>query len=726
MNVYVELFDADAPVTVANFLHYVDDGAGDHRYDGTFIHRSIPGFVLQGGGYKYDSTLGDFGPASVSHIAEDAPIVNEFNPAHSNVAGTLTMAKVSGDPNSATSEWFFNAADNSANLDNTNGGYTVFGQVLGLDFQNLASILSLGTINLGNPFTDLPLANGYVSPNPITDSDLVHLNTIEIDPPAHLSVRPRTVDFDLVDPLAAPPTRNMTLQNAGGQDLTFGQIGAPDPLDAPFSFTADTCSNVTLGPTESCSLSLTFASATSGAFADTFDIPSNDLSQPLVSYAVTGIAQAGTPTLYIDSGPDLDFGEIGVGDQTTAQVIVRNIGTGALSPSAGAITGTDAARFTVVDDACATTTLDVGQTCAITLQMDGASLGTTTAQLQVNAAPGSQSTQVNLTGLVRASQAALTLPATLPYPIGDVRFALSTTASIPLVNSGTDTLVISSITVTGADAGDFSVAGVCQRIVSGGVCQEQVTFSPASTGVKTASLQIDSNDPNTPAMLPISGTSSSDNDGVSDAIENAGPNGGDANHDGTPDDLQENVATLPDLYGDYVTLEAPLGSSLTGVAAIDNPAPGAPLYASGGALSFPTGFYRFNLENVAPGSTADVTLHLPAGTRVNAYFKYGHFLTSPASFWYLFNFTNGTGAELLSDRVVLHLRDGGRGDDDATADGRIVDPGGPGLVVSTDSGSSGGCTMIAGNGGAPQRHRLDGWLALGVVLLLRRRRSRVN
>jgi cyclophilin family peptidyl-prolyl cis-trans isomerase len=133
----IELFDTVAPGTVTNFLNYVNDG----DYDGTFIHRSIPGFVVQGGGFKFDPADGNLLSGGADHIPTDPPIVNEFN--LSNTRGTLTMAKVAGDPDSATSEWFFNVVDNSANLDTQNGGFTVFGQALGNGMEVIDAINAL-------------------------------------------------------------------------------------------------------------------------------------------------------------------------------------------------------------------------------------------------------------------------------------------------------------------------------------------------------------------------------------------------------------------------------------------------------------------------------------------------------------------------------------------------------------------------------------------------------
>jgi peptidyl-prolyl cis-trans isomerase A (cyclophilin A) len=148
----VQLTDEDTPQTVANFLRYVNED----RYDGTVIHRSIPGFIWQGGGFGLG---GD--PLQALPIATYPAIVNE--PVFSNTAGTIAMAKLPGDPNSATSEWFFNVGDNSANLDFQNGGFTVFGYVLG-DGMNVVNALSaLPTIDLssslgpdGGAFTDMP------------------------------------------------------------------------------------------------------------------------------------------------------------------------------------------------------------------------------------------------------------------------------------------------------------------------------------------------------------------------------------------------------------------------------------------------------------------------------------------------------------------------------------------------------------------------------------------
>ncbi len=159
----IELLDSQAPITVANFIRYVNDGA----YVDTIIHRSVYQFVVQGGGYRMRIEQGSV--SALDPIDTYGPILNEFSLERSNVRGTLAMAKFPGDPNSATSQWFVNLADNSANLDYQNGGFTVFGRVLGEGMELFDAIGNLYTYNLnqyydpfgtlGQPFAEVPLIN---------------------------------------------------------------------------------------------------------------------------------------------------------------------------------------------------------------------------------------------------------------------------------------------------------------------------------------------------------------------------------------------------------------------------------------------------------------------------------------------------------------------------------------------------------------------------------------
>jgi len=116
-DITLELDHAKAPVTVANFLSYVDD----RFYDGTIFHRVIAYFMIHGGGFE---------PGMKEKQAK-APIRNESPNGLSNVRGSVAMARTS-DPDSATAQFYINTVDNAAHLDKAR--YCVFGNVVeGMD-----------------------------------------------------------------------------------------------------------------------------------------------------------------------------------------------------------------------------------------------------------------------------------------------------------------------------------------------------------------------------------------------------------------------------------------------------------------------------------------------------------------------------------------------------------------------------------------------------------------
>lgn len=170
-DVDIELFDTVTPVTVENFLNYVKDG----DYVDSFIHRAVTepsdgyDFVIQGGGYRWPDG------GNLTSVPTDAPIPNEFDnwfdPDYGslnsgdplNLKWTLAMAKLGNDPDSATSQWFVNLNDNSANLDAQNGGFTVFAKVIAgkqvVEAIADLTVVDAGGGNPGSPFGSLPVVD---------------------------------------------------------------------------------------------------------------------------------------------------------------------------------------------------------------------------------------------------------------------------------------------------------------------------------------------------------------------------------------------------------------------------------------------------------------------------------------------------------------------------------------------------------------------------------------
>jgi peptidyl-prolyl cis-trans isomerase A (cyclophilin A) len=181
----LELFDDEAPLTVQNFLRYLgssEDAAA--AFVDTFFHRSVSNFVLQGGGFSASDIKN-----LDEHIDTFSTVHNEFSADRSNVRGTIAMAKVETNENTASSEWFVNLADNSSNLDNQNGGFTVFGKIVeGMDV--IDKIAALPKANLGGALGAVPVQkfnpdpdnnSNTLSPTPGKDN-LIRITDIDIEP----------------------------------------------------------------------------------------------------------------------------------------------------------------------------------------------------------------------------------------------------------------------------------------------------------------------------------------------------------------------------------------------------------------------------------------------------------------------------------------------------------------------------------------------------------------
>lgn len=114
-NIEIELYDDKAPISAKNFESYIQT----NFYTNTIFHRVIPGFMIQGGGLD----------VNMIEKATKAPIINEAKNGLKNTRGTLAMARTN-DPNSATSQFFINVADNNfLNRSSMDTGYAVFGKV---------------------------------------------------------------------------------------------------------------------------------------------------------------------------------------------------------------------------------------------------------------------------------------------------------------------------------------------------------------------------------------------------------------------------------------------------------------------------------------------------------------------------------------------------------------------------------------------------------------------
>ena len=134
-DIVIELDDAEAPISAANFTEYAKAG----HYDGLCFHRVIDGFMIQGGGYTPDF---DERPTR-------APIKNEWQNKLSNTRGSIAMARLGGQADSATAQFFINVGDNDfLDQPNDGAGYAVFGKVTeGMDVVDAIRTVQTGRKN---------------------------------------------------------------------------------------------------------------------------------------------------------------------------------------------------------------------------------------------------------------------------------------------------------------------------------------------------------------------------------------------------------------------------------------------------------------------------------------------------------------------------------------------------------------------------------------------------
>jgi hypothetical protein len=178
--------------------------------------------------------------------------------------------------------------------------------------------------------------------------------------------------------------------------------------------------------------------------------------------------------------------------------------------------------------------------------------------------------------------------------------------------------------------------------------------------------------PTMPPTMPPTATPTiidNDDDGVDDDVEDGAPNDGDGNLDGIPDSEQDNVTSLPTVYGDYVTLTSPEGTTLIEV----QPMPEADDMPAN--FDFSQGLLDFK---IASSTAVSVTLILHQMVRMpDSYWKFGPTLDNTTSHWYEFTFDGTTGAVISEQMITLYFVDGERGDADGIKNGQIVEPGAP-------------------------------------------------
>jgi cyclophilin family peptidyl-prolyl cis-trans isomerase len=454
----VALTDKETPITVQNFANYANRG----EYNNTFFHRSFvlssstggspttPADIIQAGGYFVSG-------GKANHIGTFAPIVNEVaTEVQQNVVGTIAMAKTS-DPDSATSEFFFNVHDN-AGLDdpNNSGGFTTFGHVIGGGIGIVNQIAALPTVDFGGAFATLPVTDtsnpgsSLVFENISIQPDVTFTTGSDNDALVRPSISGHTLSFRYAAGKSGTANVTVTAKSFDGTQFsrTFA-VTIPDPVTPG----AGPKANDDAPPPMRVNTSVTFTPADN----DT------DSVSPLQPSSITFVTQPTHGTLSFSSfrgvvtyTPAQDF----TGTDSFQYTITDENGDTSVLPATVNLTvnpvtvdfGTASQRVLIVDEPDGThaTLIVAGGTAAVTFAGTDVQLSTTRG---VVTASGTQATIDDITITNATNRSA-------------ILFVRTTGGDVTLGSIHDNGPVSAIIAPNGSITGDVKVSGLGRLFVS--------------------------------------------------------------------------------------------------------------------------------------------------------------------------------------------------------------------------------------------------------------------
>ena len=290
--------------------------------------------------------------------------------------------------------------------------------------------------------------------------------------------------------------KTVTLKNVGTTSLTITTIAITGTNTGDFAQT-HTCGS-SLAASASCTISVTFKPTASGARSASLSITDNAAASP------QQVSLSGTGTTAKLSPGSLSFGLVAIGVTSGAKTVtLTNVGTTSLTITSIAITGTNAGDF-AQSHTCGSS-LAPAASCSISVTFKPTANGVRGASLSItdNAAASPQQVSLNGTGT-----AAKLSPTSLSF--GTEAIGVTSGAkTVTLTNVGATSLTITTIAITGSNAGDFAQTHTCgSSLAAGASCTISVTFKPSASGARSGVLGITDNAAGNPQQVTLSGTGS--------------------------------------------------------------------------------------------------------------------------------------------------------------------------------------------------------------------------
>ncbi len=330
----------------------------------------------------------------------------------------------------------------------------------------------------------------------ITSSQQVTLSGIGLGAPV-VSLTPTSLSFG--DNVYRTPSasKKVTLQNVGTANLNISSLSVTDANSGDFSLT-NTCP-ATVAINATCIINVTFIPAGAGKRTANITVNDNAVATP------QKVSLAGTETAAITVSPKtLTFSSTSVGSPSAAKTVTVTNASSAAIPIAGfSFTGNDVGDFSQTNT-CGTSLKGSGK-CTVSVTFTPTAAGARGASLSIADADPSSPQTITLTGTGVVPTVSLT-PASLAFG-NQVYLQPSATQKATLKNTGSTTLTIASVSITGADSGDFTPTNTCgTSLAAGKSCTITVTFTPLGPGARSASLSVGDNGAGSPQAVSLTGT----------------------------------------------------------------------------------------------------------------------------------------------------------------------------------------------------------------------------
>jgi len=338
--------------------------------------------------------------------------------------------------------------------------------------------------------------SGYGSPVPVPDIDVMP-SSISFSPPVVLGNTSTAV--------------TVTIRNTGTANLTIGTITLAGANPGDFIISSDNASGKSLPPGTATTVQVSFKPTNTGARAGSLEIPSDDPDEDPVYVPLSGTGIE--PDIEV-TPLSVDFGFLLIGDTSAPRIVaVTNNGTADLTIGLISITGPDAPQFAIVSDNASSQVLAPGASANVSVNFTPSAAALQSANMTIPSDdPDENPVNVLLsgTGTVTPPKPDIDVsPPNINY--GSINVGSSSAAiTVIITNTGTANLVIGAITLAGSNPGDFVVSSdnaSGKSLPPGTVTTVQVSFKPTATGLRNASLQIPSNDPDEATVnVTLSGT----------------------------------------------------------------------------------------------------------------------------------------------------------------------------------------------------------------------------